>query len=92
MKQRIENECPENETEILRYKEACMECESDFLDSQEYMDVLEKLLYCLKKNYSFGHLYFYKELIMEVYKRQRKYKKALEFEEEISSKIRKTYI
>ena len=87
----MEEDCPENDTEILRYQEACMECEEDFLDKPEYMKVLEKLVNSLKKNYSFGHLYFYKDMIIEAYKRQRKYKKALEFEEQISSKIKKSY-
>ena len=91
MKKKMEEDCPENDTEILRYQEACMECEEDFLDKPEYMKVLEKLVNSLKKNYSFGHLYFYKDMIIEAYKRQRKYKKALEFEEQISSKIKKSY-
>lgn len=91
MKKRMEEECPENEAEILRYQEACMECEENYLDNPEYLELLEKLEKSLKKNYSFGHLYFYKDMIMEAYKRQRKYKKALEFEEQISSKIKKSY-
>lgn len=92
MKEEIEQECPDDETELLRYQEACMECETDFLENTEYMELLEKLIISLKKKYTFGHLYFYKDVIIETYKRQRKYKKALEFEERISLKINKMHI
>lgn len=76
---------------MLRYQEACMECERDFLDQPEYLELLEKLIASIKKNYPFGHLYFYKDVVVEAYKRQRKYKKALEFEEEISCEVVKNH-
>ena len=91
MKKEIEKENVSDETYWLRYDEACMECETDFLDKPEYLELLERLIVALKQNYPFGHLYFYKEQIVEAYKKQRKYKKALEFEEEISSRIAEIY-
>lgn len=75
------------EADYLKYEEACMECEENFLDNPQYLNLLEKLIKALKKDYHFGHLYFYKDVIVEAYTRQRKYKKALEFEQEISSNI-----
>lgn len=81
-----------NEAEWLRYEEAVMECEKDFLESPEYLELLEKLLRALEKNYPFGHMFFYKDVAVEAYKRQRKYKKALEFENKISSKAIKSSV
>lgn len=78
--------------DILRYKEAEMECEDNFLDKPEYLEILEKLIKEINLNKHFGYLYFYKELIVEAYKRQRQYKKALEFEQGISQKIIKHVI
>lgn len=73
------------ELEYLMYEEACMECEKGFLDNPEYMKLLEKLIKVIEKDSHFGFLYFYKEIIVKAYERQRKYKKALEFEQKISS-------
>lgn len=84
-----ENSC--DETDLLRYEEACAECQENFLEDPEYLELLEKLIVSVKKNYPFGHLYFYREVVIEAYKRQRKYKKALEFEEEISQKVAKMH-
>lgn len=58
--------------------------EEDFKERPEYLSVLEKLTDEIRKTKHFGYLYFYKDLIVEAYKRQRKYKKALEFEQEVS--------
>lgn len=78
----------ENElVERLMYEEALMELDLNFLDKPEYLELLEKLIKALKKEKHFGFLYFYKDVVMEAYCRQRKYKKALEFNNEISSKI-----
>lgn len=68
----------------LRWEEACMECQPDFLDQPEYLVLMEELTEELERDYHFGHLFFYRDLIVECYKRQRKYKKALEFEQKIS--------
>lgn len=75
------------EADILRYKEACMECEQDFPDKPEYLEVLEALIIALKRDYHLGHVLFYKDVMVEACKRQRRYKRALEFEKEISSRI-----
>lgn len=75
------------ESDRLKYEEACFECEPDFLDRSEYLALLERLQEALKKECNFGHLYFYRDVIVEAYMRQRKYKKALEFEQMISSHI-----
>lgn len=76
-----------SEVDILKYEEAVMECRDDFLNDPAYLQFLEKLIDKIRKERHFGHLYFYRDVVIEAYKRQRKYKKALEFEEEISSNI-----
>lgn len=73
--------------ERLRYQEAEMEYEEDFLDKPEYLEILEKLIKEINQDRHFGYLYFYRDLIIEAYKRQRQYKKALEFEQKISKKV-----
>ena len=78
--------------ERLQYQEAEMEYEDGFLDKPEYLEVLEKLIKEIDREEHFGYLYFYRELIIETYKRQRQYKKALEFEQKISKKITKHVI
>ena len=69
-----------------------MECRDDFFDDPAYLELLEKLIEKIRKERHFGHLYFYRDVVIEAYKRQRKYKKALEFEEQISSNIIKNGI
>ena len=76
-----------SEVDILKYEEAVMECRDGFLDDPAYLQLLEKLIDKIRKERHFGHLYFYRDVVIEAYKRQRKYKKALEFEEGISSNI-----
>lgn len=76
-----------SEVDILKYEEVVMECRDGFLDDPEYLLLLEKLISQIRKERHFGHLYFYRDVVIEAYKRQRKYKKALEFEEEISCNI-----
>lgn len=71
----------------LKYEEAVMECADGFLDDPAYLALLETLIQALKKERHFGHLYFYRDVVIEACKRQRKYKRALEFEHEISGKI-----
>ena len=46
----------------------------------------------LKQDCHFGHLYFYRDRMLEACTRQRKYKRALEFEGEISSMVIKSGI
>ncbi len=77
--------CPE--ADYLKYEEARMECEEGFLSSEAYAALLERLRRVLERDCHFGHLYFYRDVITECYRRQRKYKKALEFEQEISEKM-----
>lgn len=76
-----------SEVDVLKYEETMMECRDGFLDDPEYLRLLEKLIAKIKKERHFGHLYFYREVVIEAYKRQRQYKKALEFESEISRNI-----
>lgn len=87
VKERLLNGKVFDEADYLKYEEACMECEENFRDREEYFILLERLAETLKRNCHFGHLYFYRDVITESYKRQRKYKKALEFEQELASKI-----
>nr|WP_296831598.1 XRE family transcriptional regulator [uncultured Marvinbryantia sp.] len=71
----------------LIYEEAEMEAEEGFLNNPEYLKLLEKLIRAIKEELHFGYLYFYREVIVEACKRQRRYRQALEFEQEISSGI-----
>lgn len=77
------------EADALMYEELCMERQEDFTADPKYLELAEKLIRTLKKERSFGFLYQYKDVITEAYMRQRKYKKALEFQKEISSKVQK---
>lgn len=73
----------------LKYQEACMECHEGYMHNPEYLTLLEELIEAIKKDYHFGHLYFYREIIIDTYVAQRKYKKALEFEQKLSLVVRK---
>ncbi len=64
-----------------------MEAEEGFLNNPEYLELLEKLIRAIKEELHFGYLYFYRDVIVEACKRQRRYRQALEFEQEISSGI-----
>ena len=57
-----------------------------------YLELLERLIQALKQDCHFGHLYFYRDRMLEACTRQRKYKRALEFEGEISSMVIKSGI
>lgn len=57
-----------------------------------YLDLIERLIRALIKEKSFGFLYQYKNVILEAYTRQRKYKKALEFSEQNFRKDQKKYV
>lgn len=87
VKERLLKNGPCPEVDYLKYEEAVMECEEGFLESAEYAALLERLIGALKRECHFGHLYFYRDVIVSCYGRQRKYKKAMEFEQEISGKI-----
>ncbi|MDO4333690.1 MAG: helix-turn-helix transcriptional regulator [Eubacteriales bacterium] len=87
VKERLLKEETYSGADYLKYEEACMECQENFMEKAEYHELLERLCAELKQNCHFGHLYFYRDVISESYKRQRKYKKALEFEQELASRI-----
>lgn len=70
--------------EYLMYEEACWECREDFLYHAEYLTLLEKLIKKIRKERHFGYLYFYQYVITAAYTNQRQYKKALEFQKDIS--------
>ncbi|MDF2820266.1 MAG: Tetratricopeptide repeat [Clostridiales bacterium] len=74
----------DNEVEKLMYEETLIECQKDFIDNPIFVEVMEKLMKLLKVTRHKGYLIFYKKLLKEAYCRQRKYKKALELEEELS--------
>ncbi len=78
------------EADQLKYQEACMECQEGHLENPAYLELLERLIQVLRRDCHFGHLYFYRDCMLEACTRQRKYKRALEFEEEISSIVAKS--
>lgn len=75
----------ESEMKRLLYEEACMELEEDFLKKPEFEELVDALIACLQKHTHFGYLYFFKDVIVQTYISQRKYKKALDFQYKISS-------
>jgi len=87
MEKKLQETPQPEEVDRLMLKELKMECEPEFLDNPEYLAVLEELFAVLRKERHFGFLYQYKEVAMEAFARQRKYKRALEFQKEISSKM-----
>lgn len=80
------------EADRLKCQEAYMECQEGHLESPAYLELLERLIQALKQDCHFGHLYFYRDRMLEACTRQRKYKRALEFEGEISSIVIKSGI
>lgn len=67
------------ESDLLKFKEARMECVPGFIEKNEYLLLLEELVSKLEQEKHFGHIFFYKDMLIEAYKRQRQYKKALDF-------------
>lgn len=84
MKKHISDAGQKDSLESLMYEEVMWECKEGFLEDPEYLVLLEKLVKKIKKEKHFGYLYFYHDVITEAYKNQRQYKKALEFQNEIS--------
>ena len=70
----------------LRLEEARWELKPDFLAQQEYLALLDRLLEALEREYHFGHVSFYQDVYLGACKRQRQYRKALEFQQRISSR------
>lgn len=70
----------------VMYEEAVMEQQEGYLKDPNYLEVVERLQKVLREERHFGYLYFYREQIVEAYSQQKKYKKALAFQNEISSK------
>lgn len=89
IREQLSGEEGKREVDFLKYQEACWECEENFMENPRYLELLERLIREIRQNCHFGHLYFYRDVITEAYIKQRKYKKALEFEWEVSSKISK---
>ncbi|MEG1704505.1 MAG: hypothetical protein RR289_08250, partial [Niameybacter sp.] len=86
MKTYIEKE-DESEAHQLMYEEALMELKEDYLKDPDYLELMEQLIKVLEQEKHFGYIYFYREQITQAYRKQKKYKKAFEFQEEISSKM-----
>lgn len=84
MEKELLKEYAKDSLEYLMYEEACWECREDFLCNAEYLGLLEKLIKKIKKERHFGYLYFYQDVISAAYTNQRQYKKALEFQKNIS--------
>lgn len=71
----------------LRYEEAVWETGKDFLDQPAYLDLMMHMMDALKEEKVFGFRYFYREQMVEACRRQRKYKLALAYQRELSSKL-----
>ena len=81
------NEGEDAKVYAVMYEEAVMEQKKDYLKDPAYLEILERLQKVIKEERHFGYLYFYREQIIEAYSAQKKYKKALAFQKEISSKV-----
>lgn len=75
--------------EKLMYEETLMEMSENFLLDPKYLNMLENLISVLKEQRHPGYYLFYRDLLKEAYCRQRKYKKALELDNTISSEMKK---
>lgn len=74
----------------LMYEELTMECLPDFLTRPAYLELLERLFSALKKERHFGFLYQYRDVMLAACSKQRKYKKALDFQEMLERKLNET--
>lgn len=81
------NEGEDAKVYAVMYEEAVMEQKKDYLKDPAYLEILERLQKVIKEERHFGYLYFYREQIIDAYSAQKKYKKALAFQKEISSKV-----
>lgn len=81
------NEGEDAKVYAVMYEEAVMEQRKDYLKDPAYLEILERLQKVIKEERHFGYLYFYREQIIDAYSAQKKYKKALAFQKEISSKV-----
>ncbi|MBU3811741.1 MAG: hypothetical protein H9893_08845 [Candidatus Niameybacter stercoravium] len=81
------NEGEDAKVYAVMYEEALMEQKKDYLKDPAYLEILERLQKVIKEERHFGYLYFYREQIIDAYSAQKKYKKALAFQKEISSKV-----
>lgn len=81
------NEGEDAKVYSVMYEEAVMEQKKDYLKDPAYLEILERLQKVIKEERHFGYLYFYREQIIKAYSAQKKYKKALAFQKEISSKV-----
>lgn len=86
MRARLGEDGGGKESDWLRAEEAEWECRPGFLDSREYLALLERLLSALERDYHFGHVSFYQDVYLAACKRQRQYRKALEFQRRISER------
>lgn len=77
----------DSEMVMLMIEEAEYECTPDYINDPNFLDVIERLIKVLKEEAHLGYLYFYKDVIVEVYVQHRKYKKALAFEQEMSASM-----
>ncbi|MCI8624670.1 MAG: hypothetical protein HFI40_00030 [Lachnospiraceae bacterium] len=74
----------------LMYEELKMECLPDFLARPDYLELLDRLFSVLEKERHFGFLYQYKNVMLAACSKQRKYKKALEFQAMLEHKLNET--
>lgn len=86
LEKEFSQEISENSLKHFMFLEAKWECRINFLEDPEFLDLMEKLMKKIQEESHFGFVYFYKDMITEAYMKQRKYKKALEFQQEISLK------
>ncbi len=75
----------QDELSHLKYEEACMRCEKGFLEQARYVVILESILRHLPHH--FGKRYVYTTQLVKAYEQQRKYKKAIQLERKLSSKV-----
>ncbi|MEG1889502.1 MAG: hypothetical protein RRZ33_08995 [Lachnospiraceae bacterium] len=86
----IQENYKQDSAEYWMLKELEMEITPGYKYKPESLVLLKKLQASLRREKHLGFLYFYKEIIQEVYCAQRQYKKTLELEKEISKLNKKS--
>ncbi len=68
------------DVERLMLEEVYYECRDNYMEDPGFINLLERLMQCLRRERHRGYYNFYRDIMKDAYIRQRKYKKALELQ------------
>lgn len=86
MQSLLPKDTQEGDARRLRLQELILASEEGFLENPAYLQTLEELIATLSKTEHIGHIIFYQDVFLAACKKQRQYKKALDFQCMISSR------